>query len=87
MAAILVDLADAKPENVSRFMAARKPLGAAAIPILGLRSGNPAIDRMLEGQPGVVLRDRPSDGSLAAMLQQATEQLEREEEARAALHG
>jgi len=87
VAAILVDLADAKPENVSRFMAARKPLGAAAIPILGLRSGNPAIDRMLEGQPGVVLRDRPSDGSLAAMLQQATEQLEREEEARAALHG
>src|SRR5262249_47109666 len=86
VAAIVVDLADAKPENVSRFMAARKSLGAAAIPILALRSDNPAIDRMLEGQPGVALRKRPSDGTLAAMLEQATEELDREEDTGDALH-
>ncbi len=71
--AILMDFTGMRAERVEKLLALRDRLGAAAIPILGIREpDDESLDAVLARHPNVVVRNRPADvQQLDALLAQA----------------
>jgi general secretion pathway protein E/type IV pilus assembly protein PilB len=66
--AILTDLTRLPAAQARALLALRETIGGAAIPIIGLRGDNAAVDPALTNHPGVILRNRPSSYALLPVL-------------------